>query len=209
MCNRARFRGEPDAIWGSAAKLFTERPRDDRFDPHELWPWGRNYVVREHNGERAWDVMTWDLLRGEAAWKIINVRNLALSQWRKLAERPENRCVVPLTEFCEFTCEKHDLGDGECPLKGEMWFQVTDQPVFAVAGLWQRTKGGNGFAMVTCDPNGLFEPLHRKATLTILNPEDVTTWLRGSYNEAVALQRPYPGERMRVRGPLFPTRAQP
>ncbi len=25
--------------------------------------------------------------------------------------------------------------------------------VFAVAGFWQRTEGGNGFATVTCDPN--------------------------------------------------------
>ena len=36
MCNRARMSNEPETRWGSAAKLFGERPRDNRFDPREL-----------------------------------------------------------------------------------------------------------------------------------------------------------------------------
>ena len=137
---------------------------------------------------------------------MTNVRNLKLPQWRKLAEKPANRCLVPLTEFAEFTPEKHDLGDGKPPLKGEMWFSVTDQPVFAVAGFWQQTKDGAGFTMVSCDPNDLVAPIHPKAMITILATEDVYTWLRASYDEVVALQRPYPADRMTVRGPIFPTR---
>ncbi len=206
MCNRARMDGEPETLWNSAAELFTERPRDNHFNPRELRPGSRNYVVREQDGRRAWDVMTWDVLGGQGKWKMTNVRHLALPQWRKLAERPENRCLVPLTEFCEFTLENHDLGDGKPPLKGEMWFQVIDQPVFAVAGFWQRTQQGNGFTMVTCEPNALVEPIHPKAMITILTPEDVDTWLRGSYDELVALQRPYEPAKMNVRGPVFPTR---
>jgi putative SOS response-associated peptidase YedK len=163
-------------------------------------------VVREQDGERAWDVMTWDVLGGQAAWPMTNVRNLKLPQWRKLAERPENRCLVPLTEFAEFTPEKHDLADGKPPLKGEMWFEVTDQNVFAVAGFWQHTKNGAGFTMVTCAPNELVAPIHPKAMITILEPEDVDTWLRGSYDEVVALQKPYDASKMTVRGPEFPTR---
>jgi len=206
MCNRARMSHEPETIWGSASKLFTERPRDNRFDPRELRPKSRSYVIREEGGERAWDVMSWDVLGGGAAWPMTNVRDL--TRWRALASHPENRCIVPLTEFCEFTPEKHDLGDGKPPLKGEMWFQVKDQPVFPVAGFWQRTKEGNGFTMVTCDPNELVAPIHPKAMITILEPEDVDTWLRGSYDEVVALQRPYPADQMTVRGPVFPTRGR-
>lgn len=206
MCNRARLQREPDTLWGSAAKLFSERPRDNRFNPAELRPKSRNYVVREQDGERAWDVMEWDVLGGQAAWPMTNVRNLKLPQWRKLAEKPENRCLVPLTEFAEFTPEKHDLGDGKPPLKGEMWFSVTDQPVFAVAGFWQRTATGNGFTMVTCDPNELVQPIHPKAMITILKPADVDLWLRGSYDEIIELQRPYEASKMEVRGPIFPTR---
>lgn len=111
-----------------------------------------------------------------------------------------------MTEFREFTPETHDLGDDKQPLKGERWFSVTDQPVFAVAGFWQRTEEGSGFTMVTCDPNALVEPIHPKAMITILAPGDIDTWLRGSYDEIVTLQRPYDAAQMTVRGPVFPTR---
>lgn len=208
MCNRARMSNEPETLWGSAAKLFSERPRDNRFDPRELRPKSRNYVVREQDGQRAWDVMTWDVLGGNAPWPMTNVRNLGLSQWRKLAESPANRCIIPLTEFCEFTPDKHDLGDGKPALKGEMWFAVPDQPVFAVAGFWQHTQAGAGFAMVTCNPNTLVAPIHPKAMITILDPEDVDAWLRAPYEDAVHLQKPFNPERMTVRGPVFPTRGK-
>lgn len=92
MCNRARMLGEPETHWGSAAKLFSERPRDNRFDPRELRPKSRNYIIREQDGERAWDVMSWDVLGGKAPWPMTNVRKLGLPQWRKLAENP--RTVV-------------------------------------------------------------------------------------------------------------------
>jgi len=206
MCNRARMSGEPETLWGSAAKLFGQRPRDNRFNPRELRPKSRNYIIREQDGERAWDVMTWDVLGGKAPWSMTNVRNLALPQWRKLAEKPENRCLVPLTEFCEFTPEKHDLGDGKPALKGEMWFDVPSQPVFAVAGFWQTTTEGNGFTMVTCDPNALVSPIHPKAMITILDPDDIDTWLQGSYDDVVRLQKPFDPAKMTVRGPVFPTR---
>jgi putative SOS response-associated peptidase YedK len=209
MCNRARFKGEPEAIFGAANRLFCEAPRDNRFNPQELRPKGRAYVIREReNGERGWDIMSWDVLGGKAPYPMTNVRNLDLPQWRKLAEKPANRCLIPLTEFCEFTPDKHDLGDGKDPLKGEMWFSVKDQPVFAVAGFWQGTDDGNAFAMVTCEPNSLVSPIHPKAMITILRTEDCETWLRGSYDQIVALQRPYDVDSMAVRGPIFPTRAR-
>jgi putative SOS response-associated peptidase YedK len=89
-----------------------------------------------------------------------------------------------------------------------MWFDVPEQPVFAVAGFWQQTVKGAGFTMVTCDPNELVAPIHPKAMITILHEADWDRWLRGSYDDVVTLQQPYPSERMTVRGPVFPTRSQ-
>jgi putative SOS response-associated peptidase YedK len=207
MCNRARLSYEPETILTHfGVGWLAEKPRDNRFDPKELRPKSRAYVVREQDGKRGLDVMEWDVLGGGAKWPMTNVRQLHLPQWRRLAEKPENRCLVPLSEFCEWTPDKHDLGDGRPAIKGEMWFQVVDQPLFAVAGFWQHTAKGAGFTMVTCDPNELVAPIHPKAMITILAPDDHERWLRGSYDDVVTLQRPYAAERMTVRGPIFPTR---
>jgi len=151
--------------------------------------------------------MSWDLLGGKADYAITNARDLG-GRWRSLASRPDRRCPVPLTEFCEWTPDRHDVGGGK-PIKGEMWFRVTDQPLFVVAGFWQPLDGGaRGFTMVTCNPNELVAPIHPKAMITVLAPEDHDHWLTGSYDDVVALQRPYSAERTAVRGPVFPTRSR-
>ena len=207
MCNRARQSHEPETLHTNFATLWgVDRPVDNRFNPRELIPRSRAYVVRENERGRGLDIMSWGVPGGAAAWPMTSVRNLGLPQWQRLAEKPENRCLVPLTEFCEWTPEPHDLGDGKKPVKGEMWFEVHDQPLFAVAGFWQQIVKSAGFTMVTYDPNALVAPIHPKAMITILNPDDHEWWLRGSYDDVVRLQRPYPAARMTVRGPVFPTR---
>ena len=202
MCNRARFLHEPDTIFGAKGWL-TERPRDNRFNPVELVPRSRAYIIREQDGVRGVDVMSWDLLGKGAAYPITNVRDLA--RWRPRLERPEGRCLIPLTEFCEWTPTVHQVGEGK-PIKGEMWFDVTDQDVFAVAGVWQQLGDQRWFAMLTCDANELVAWYHPKAMITIVHPDDHERWLRGSYDDVLALQKPYPHEQMTVRGPVFPTR---
>lgn len=209
MCNRARFAGEPetllamfDAIWSA------ERPRDNRFNPAELVPRNRAYVIRNDAGRRALDIMSWDVLGGTARFPMTNVRQLHLPQWRRLAEDPAHRCLIPLTEFCEWAPIATDLDDGKKPVKGEMWFRPTDQDVFAVAGFWRLMGEQRGFAMVTCDPNAVVAPVHPKAMITVLDPADHERWLSGDYDDVLALQRPYPAEHMSVRGPVFPTRGR-
>lgn len=207
MCNRARLRTEPETLFTRfGATMWGEKPMDNRFNPVELFPKSRAYVVREEAGARVLDVMSWDVLGGQAPWPMTNVRNLGLKQWRTLASSPEKRCLVPLTEFCEWTPKPINLGDGSKPVKGEMWFAVPAQPIFAVAGFWQHTTKGPGFTMVTCDPNELVGPIHPKAMITILHEDSWDRWLHGGYSDVVALQQPYPADQMTVRGPVFPTR---
>lgn len=205
MCNRARFAGEPDTLFARFGASWAEHVVRPNKDPRELFPKSKAFVVREESGRRAIDVMLWDVIGGGAKWPMTNVRNLAVPQWRKLASEPENRCLVPLTEFCEWTPDLHQVGEGK-PIKGEMWFNVVDQSVFAVAGFWQHTTKGAGFSMVTCDPNDLVAPIHPKAMITTLHEADWDRWLQGNYDDVSALQQPYPAERMTVRGPVFPTR---
>lgn len=209
MCNRARNLNEPETLRERfGAKWLAPRPMDNRFNPVELAPRARAWVVREDARGRGVDVMAWDVLGGAGKYPMTNVRQLDLPQWRRLAEDRARRCLIPLTEFCEWTPAPVDLGDGRKPIKGEMWFRVLDQPMFAVAGFWQATAAGNGFTMVTCAPNPLVAPVHPKAMITILEATDWERWLGGSYDDVVALQRPYPAGRMAVRGPVFPTRGR-
>lgn len=208
MCNRARDRQNVETIQEEYDTSWTTpRPMDNRFNPEELVPKGRAWVVRQQDGARGIDVMAWDVLAGSASYPMTNVRNLKLPQWRRLAADPSRRCLVPLTEFCEWTAQPIDLGDGRKPIRGEMWFGVTDRPSFAVAGFWQEMDGQRWFAMVTCDANELVRPVHPKAMVTILHREDHERWLTGSYDDVVALQKPYPADLMTVRGPEFPTRS--
>ena len=204
MCNRARFSGEPETIIERfGAEWLLEKPMDNRFNPVELVPRGRSYVIRRDGKANGLDVMSWDLLGNGAAYPITNVRDL--KRWRSRLEKPEGRCLIPLTEFCEWTPESFKVGEGR-PIKGEMWFSVSDQAVFAVAGVWQQLGAKRWFAMLTCDPNELVAPIHPKAMITILRPDDHERWLTGSYDDVLALQRPYSADQMTVRGPVFPTR---
>lgn len=85
---------------------------------------------------------------------------------------------------------------------------ANDQPVLRVAGFWQAMSDKVGFAMVTCDPNELVAPIHPKAMITILHRDEWDRWLTASYQDAVALQQPYPADRTTVRGPVFLTRTK-
>lgn len=67
-------------------------------------------------------------------------------------------------------------------------------------GFLQRTKDSNALTLVPCDPNRLVEPIHPKAMIKILEPEDVDTWSRGSYDEVIALQRPFSAYKMTITG---------
>ncbi len=202
MCNRARLSSEPETLIERFGASWLA-PRRNR-DPVELFPRRDAYVVREDDGRRGLDIMRWDLLGEGAAYPITNVRDL--KRWRPRLEKPEGRCLIPLTEFCEWTPDRHQVGEGK-PIKGEMWFACTDQPVFAVAGVWQQLGDRCWFAMMTCDPNALVAQIHPKAMITILEEGHWDRWLRGSYDDVVALQQPYAADRMTVRGPVFPTRS--
>lgn len=205
MCNRARLSSDPETLHERFGASWAE----DAFRPNsslvELYPRSKAHVIREEHDHRVIDVMAWDVLGGGAAWPMTNVRNLALPQWRALADDPKRRCLVPVTEFCEWTPDRHRVGEGK-PVKGEMWFAVPTQPIFAIAGFWQHTVKGRGFTMVTCNPNELVAPIHPKAMVTILHEANWDRWLKGTHDDVVALQRPFPADEMTVRGPVFPTR---
>ncbi len=78
---------------------------------------------------------------------------------------------------------------------------MTDQLVFAIAGIWRQVNHQRCFAIVTCDANELAAPIHPKAIITILRPDDHDRWLTGSYDNVLS-----PPDWMTVHRPVFPIR---
>ncbi len=117
--------------------------------------------------------------------------------WRKSFE--DRRCLIPATSFCE--------AKGRTPAT-YVWFGVTGEqvrPPFALAGVWRSYKGNYGggelreiitSSMVTTLPNDLVKETHPDRMPMILAPEDYTQWLTGTPEEAFALIKPFPAERM-------------
>jgi putative SOS response-associated peptidase YedK len=66
---------------------------------------------------------------------VTNIRNVSSPHWRGWL-KPENRCLVPATSFCEYT--------DKTP-KVPTWFALgDDRPLFAFAGIWCRWHGTRG-----------------------------------------------------------------
>jgi putative SOS response-associated peptidase YedK len=128
---------------------------------------------------------------------VTNVRNVGSPYWRAWL-KPEHRCLVPATSFCEYT---------DSLPKVSHWFALDERPLFAFAGIWRawtgerRKEAGEHalFSILTCAPNDVVRPVHAQAMPVVLTmPEEFETWLLGPVDEALALQRPLPGEILKV-----------
>ena len=119
---------------------------------------------------------------------ITNVRNLQSSFWKNMLADPARRCLVPVTQFCEWT--------GEKGAKRKVWFALEDRPLFAFAGIWRPTEAGERFAFLTCEPNATVGAVHPKAMPVILPQDAHDAWLATDYDGACALAQPYPDAAM-------------
>jgi putative SOS response-associated peptidase YedK len=104
---------------------------------------------------------------------------------------PERRCLVPFTSFSEY-------GPGPTGKRPLFWFDVPSRPIVSFAGVWRPTETGGVFAFLTTDANPLVEPIHPKAMPVLLDEEGEERWLSCSFEEAVALAKPFPSQLMSV-----------
>lgn len=160
----------------------------------EIYPGKPAPVLRREGEGLALEMMEWGF-PGPAATKgrpVTNVRNLASSFWRSALARPDRRCVVPVTRFCEW--------EGEKGSKRKVWFGLHEdaEPLFAFAGLWRPGEGGVGYmAFLTCEPNAVVGAVHPKAMPVMLRPADVPRWLDSETATACELAVPYADADMR------------
>src|SRR5665213_302365 len=103
---------------------------------------------------------------------VTNVRNTTSAYWRPYL-RPEFRCLVPATGFCE-----PDNRSGKCVWT---WYAVDEgRPLFFFAGIWRSWRGKRGtkanpvegnqllFSFLTTAPNAEVAPIHPKAMPVLL-----------------------------------------
>ena|ERR1019366_2313548 len=128
-----------------------------------------------------------------------NVRN-AKSNWWTPWFQEGHRCLVPVTSFCEY-----DWRSGKAV---PTWFAQDDsRPLMFFAGIWRsffgerQREGGDHlvFAFLTTEPNAEVAPVHEKVMpVLLLDREARETWLTGSIDEALTLQRPAPDNAVRI-----------
>jgi putative SOS response-associated peptidase YedK len=128
---------------------------------------------------------------------ITNIRNTKSAHWRRWL-KPENRCVVPFTSFCEYANTK--------PKKTPTWFAINkNRPIAVFAGIWTTWHGTRGtkakpvegehqlFGFLTTDPNDVVEAIHPKAMPVILTTKtEIEQWMTAPVEDALKLQRPLP-----------------
>jgi putative SOS response-associated peptidase YedK len=176
------------------------------------WQFERSYnvapsqdvpVVRSAEDQREGVMMRWGLVpffaRGIVPkYSTINARMESIQTaasyrgpWRR-----GQRCILPAAGFFEW----HLLDGGG---KQPYYIHAADQPLFGMAGLWDRSRGEDGAVIESCTiitmpANAAMAQIHNapgKQRMPALLPQGaVETWLSGSPQQAWALLQPYPAD---------------
>jgi putative SOS response-associated peptidase YedK len=99
-------------------------------------------------------------------------------------------CLVPLNAFFEWTGEKGH--------KTKWRIRLKDEPLFAVAGLWEwwndpaTQQGVETYTIITTNANALLAPVHDRMPV-IIGTADYARWLDAS-TDSKTLLAPYPDE---------------
>jgi putative SOS response-associated peptidase YedK len=134
---------------------------------------------------------------------VTNVRNLGSAFWRQWL-RPEWRCLVPVSDFCEWT----DVPNPVTGKKSKKWFRLKCDTPFMFAGIWRTWKGVRGtkknpiegehkvFAFITTEPNEIVGAIHSKAMPVILQRGQWRDWLTAPVDIAKEMVKPSDADEM-------------
>jgi len=163
-------------------------------------------VIRRIDGELQGTLLRWGLIpffaKGEAPkYSTINARIETVetaASYRGPWKRGQ-RCLQLACGFYEW----HLDAEGR---KRPYYIHLADQPIFAFAGLWDRSIKADGTAIesvvhITMPANELMQFVHNTGNNphrmpAILSREDREAWLSGSVDEARAALKPYPANVM-------------
>lgn len=197
MCNlyKARStRAEIASLFGAEDHIGYDMEKD------YVSPGREGMVITAAENRRALAAMKWGFPPPPGARApVVNVRNYPSPFWRSALKNPERRCLVPVSEFQEWSVEP----DAITGKKRAHWFSVPARPIFSFAGVWRPTEKGPVYAFLTCGFEGdpahhIVGRIHPKACPVILHTEDEDRWLHADVEEALGLACAHPSQLMAV-----------
>lgn len=193
MCNLYRLTASANQIEDAFA---AERPSGVNAGEAEVYPGARGIVVREHEGRRVQQAMTWGFPMRLKFMKpdskprpVNNISNIDAFPWKLIAHRKDRRCIIPVTAFAE--------AEGE---KGKMtrtWFTLKDRPIFAWAGMWDDSpEWGPVYSGFMTNCNDFVAQVHDRMPV-LLHAHEFDQWLYGSLDDVRMFRdRCFPSELM-------------
>lgn len=159
---------------------------------YNLTPGQAVAAVREHDGRRSVALLQWGLIPFWAKDATIG-RRLINARLDSVPAKPafreawqRRRCLIPASGFYEWS---EPIGGRKHP----HFIRPTSEPLFALAGLWERWRTPSGERLETCvivttDANADLVPVHDRMPLLI--PRDAhAIWLdpRSSVEDALEI----------------------
>lgn len=183
MCNLYTVRKSVDEV---ARHFGVKVPDGIPNTPERLHKGSPGLVVVERDGERALESMTWGHpsrpSKMKAESKSLYVNNIADFggwMWRKLAEKPKYRCLIPFDAFAE--------AEGPDGAKTITWMTVDDEPAWL--GLWNEgTEFGNVYAGAMTDANKDMSAVHTRMPIFAFRDE-WDRFMHGSFEDLMYFQK--------------------
>lgn len=200
MCNLYRMRSsraEIAAYFGADDARF----RSIELEKDYVSPGREGWVILEQDGGRMLERQTWGWPNPRGGKPVVNVRNYESPFWRSALQNPARRCLVPFSQFQEWSVEP----DATTGKKRPYWFSVPSRPIATFAGIWRPSESGPIFAFLTCGygdhttaANHVVGAIHPKAIPVILHDEDHDRWLRAPLDQALDLACAFPSQLLSV-----------
>jgi putative SOS response-associated peptidase YedK len=194
------------AGWDEYAEVCDDGWRAS-FSSYNIAPSTHVPAFRILDGKRHASMLRWGLVpffaRGEPPlYSTINATIEKLETgpvWRG-PWRQGRRCILPASGFFEW----QDVQPGKAP-KQPYAIEVTDQPTFGFAAIWDKSGHKDGYtvescAIITLPASPLMAQIHnvRKRMPAILRKADHETWLSGTAADARGVLIQYPDELLRA-----------
>jgi putative SOS response-associated peptidase YedK len=165
----------------------------------EVYPGASGIVVREQNGIRLMQSMTWGFplrlkfMKPESKPKPVNnIADLNKGMWVGLAKKPQWRCIIPGTAFAE--------AEGPKGAKTRTWFSMKGHALFGWGGLWRESaEWGPVYSGAMTDCNEAIRPVHDRMPV-LLMADEYDRWLNGSFEDLLGFQnRCFPDDLIEMR----------